>query len=401
MLRRDQRDLALMNGRQIADLLRRRGAVAGRAPGHDIGDVDACCGRARWPRACGRAAGRSGRRRAGRCRSSSRPGASPTNISRASGAPSAKTRREAVLRSAQPSKRSSVARKLVEGLRRLRLRRGPRARPRRHGWSGARAPAPAAGAGRTAPRRTRAGRRPAAKAIDWAPRRAQTSTPISRYQRKQSAGPRRGKRRGRHRADVALPGAGRKGAACVGAALTALSRLMPHQWCPRPAGVAGEVRALRMVALRRLRSRRRLALLAVGLCYVAASSPAHGPATAPVRRERPVPCIRRGQRAPMSSGRACSSLPVRPRPARASRAAGCAIEASLAIEPSTASRRQRWPREPARRPDPREAKAGASRFAGADAQRQGRPSPVAPAARRRATRCRGAARTSRGRSLPA
>ena len=57
-----------MNGRQICRLLRRRRAVAGRTPGHDVGDVDATCGRARSPPACGRAICRNGRRTAGpRC----------------------------------------------------------------------------------------------------------------------------------------------------------------------------------------------------------------------------------------------------------------------------------------------------------------------------------------------
>ena len=61
-------DLALDERQADRGFLRRRRAVAGRPPRHDVGDVDAMCGRARSPPACGRAACRSGRRTAGpRC----------------------------------------------------------------------------------------------------------------------------------------------------------------------------------------------------------------------------------------------------------------------------------------------------------------------------------------------
>ena len=41
-IRRDQLDLAAHEGQAKRQFLRRRGAVARRAPGHDIGDIDSC-----------------------------------------------------------------------------------------------------------------------------------------------------------------------------------------------------------------------------------------------------------------------------------------------------------------------------------------------------------------------
>ena len=70
------------------------------------------------------------------CRSSSAPGASPTSISREPGVPSANTSRLAELFSAQPSKRSRMARKLVEACGAARgFARGHRRRhPAGRGW---------------------------------------------------------------------------------------------------------------------------------------------------------------------------------------------------------------------------------------------------------------------------
>ena len=109
-----------MNGRQICGLLRRRRAVAGRPPGHDVGDVDRWCGRARSPPACGRAVCRSGRRRAGpRCPRRGR--ALRRRTSRAPcGLPSANTSCVAVALQRAAVEAVEDGAQLVERLRRLR-----------------------------------------------------------------------------------------------------------------------------------------------------------------------------------------------------------------------------------------------------------------------------------------
>ena len=109
-VRIDQLDLALDERQADLRLLRRRRAVAGRPPRNDIGDVGACCDRARSPPIM-RSSSLPERPTNGRpSMSSSRPGASPTNMMRACGLPSENTRRVAVDFSAQPSKFSSSAR---------------------------------------------------------------------------------------------------------------------------------------------------------------------------------------------------------------------------------------------------------------------------------------------------
>ena len=107
-------DLALDEGPADLRLLRRRRAVAGRPPGNDVGDVGALPVEAdRADHAVEQLPGAADEGQAGE--SSSRPGASPTNMTRPRGLPSAKTRLVAVKRRLQPSKASSVARSSVEG----------------------------------------------------------------------------------------------------------------------------------------------------------------------------------------------------------------------------------------------------------------------------------------------
>ena len=97
------------NGSIIAISSGVRIAVLRRPPGHHVGDVDGLVGviapsaQARWPPASGRASCPARPTKGTPCRSSSRPGASPMIITRASGSPSAKTRLRAPFFSSQRS----------------------------------------------------------------------------------------------------------------------------------------------------------------------------------------------------------------------------------------------------------------------------------------------------------
>ena len=136
-------DLALDERPADRRLLRRRRAVAGRPPGHDVGDVDASAGRGRSRRACGREAGPERPTKGRPCMSSSRPGASPTSITRLLGLPSAKTSLgggQAEIAAVEGGERRRGAPRACARLRRSRAPRGSR----RAAW-----PASLAGAIRT------------------------------------------------------------------------------------------------------------------------------------------------------------------------------------------------------------------------------------------------------------
>src|SRR5882724_91238 len=108
-IRVHQLDLPLDERQADLRLLRRRRAVARRPPWNDIGDVGAGAVEPdRRYHPVQQLAGTADERSPSM--SSSRPGASPTNMMRACGLPSANTSRVAVDFSAQPSKFSSRAR---------------------------------------------------------------------------------------------------------------------------------------------------------------------------------------------------------------------------------------------------------------------------------------------------
>jgi hypothetical protein len=103
-----QLDLALHERLADGDLLRGGVAVAGRAPGHEIGDIDmAAVETDRRQHPVEKLAERP--MKGFPTRSSSAPGISPTSITRPSGFPSAKTRFLALVLKAQPSKAASRA----------------------------------------------------------------------------------------------------------------------------------------------------------------------------------------------------------------------------------------------------------------------------------------------------
>ena len=188
-------DLPLDERAAGGGLLRRRRAVARRAPRDDVGDVDRLRGRGRSRRACGRAAGRSGRRRAGPgCPRRGRAPRRPSSPAR-SGLPSAKTSCVAVSRRLQPSKAASAPRsssRVAAALASARAARAGRRRhsggPRRRGRGEGRGGSPLERGGRAA---ARGGAKPGpARAVDRRSSSA-TSTPISPYQASEA---RRGRR---------------------------------------------------------------------------------------------------------------------------------------------------------------------------------------------------------------
>ena len=179
-------DLAQDEGQAGLLLLRRRRAVAGRAPGHDVGDVDR------------RAVEADGRQHAVEQFAGAADEGQALDVLVAAGRfadehharfglPSAKTSWVAVAFSAQPSKRSSVARKLIERLGAL----GGLARRQRGFVGGAKAAArrpPCGGGPRGAvvsrSRGTHAAelrsRRAPLQAAVWAARRPQSGRPAVR-----------------------------------------------------------------------------------------------------------------------------------------------------------------------------------------------------------------------------
>ncbi len=75
---RDQFDLAADEGQAQRQLLRRRRAIAGRTPGHDIGDIDVCAVEADGGQHLVEQLPGAVRRKACRCGPRRRPGPSPT-----------------------------------------------------------------------------------------------------------------------------------------------------------------------------------------------------------------------------------------------------------------------------------------------------------------------------------